>query len=375
MKILSCYITGFGKFSNQSFTFSDLTVIKEDNGWGKTTLAAFIRCMLFGMEAGRGKAVETNERAHYMPWQGGTYGGTMTFVSAGRQYRVERVFGRTPIQDVARVYDSNNMQCFDFGERAEKLGETLFGVDADSYGRTVYIPQGEIETGGVSEDIKTRLLALLSNGGRGETSAERALQKLDEADRKLRAKRRPAKGKLDEIDERLDELAHLKADADGNALQARNYREQARQAEQDIVTCNERLDFPDDFEERSLIFVGCPINDGNIENARKLKSGNYLTPEFIISLFYEKKNELYIMQRTVSLIKEGYSDVEKKLSYSDFDKCLVEIDTLKNGAKINFVRFYKDGAVFFETPLVDNDYYKEEYFNTVMHDKERFERS
>ena len=140
-------------------------------------------------------------------------------------------------------------------------------------------------------------------------------------------------------------------------------------------TCNERLDFPDDFEERSLIFVGCPINDGNIENARKLKSGNYLTPEFIISLFYEKKNELYIMQRTVSLIKEGYSDVEKKLSYSDFDKCLVEIDTLKNGAKINFVRFYKDGAVFFETPLVDNDYYKEEYFNTVMHDKERFERS
>ena len=242
MKILSCYITGFGKFTNKSFAFSDLTVIKEDNGWGKTTLAAFIRCMLFGMEAGRGKAVETNERAHYMPWQGGTYGGTMTFVSAGRQYRVERVFGRTPIQDVARVYDSNNMQCFDFGERAEKLGETLFGVDADSYGRTVYIPQGEIETGGVSEGIKTRLLALLSNGGRGETSAERALQKLDEADRKLRAKRRPAKGKLDEIDERLDELAHLKADADGNALQARNYREQARQAEQDIVTCNERLD-------------------------------------------------------------------------------------------------------------------------------------
>ena len=153
MKILSCYITGFGKFSNQSFTFSDLTVIKEDNGWGKTTLAAFIRCMLFGMEAGRGKAVETNDRVHYAPWQGGTYGGTLTFTCGGRQYRVERVFGKTPIQDVARVYDKNNMQCFDFGERAERLGEMLFGVDADSYSRSVYIPQGEIETGGVSEDM------------------------------------------------------------------------------------------------------------------------------------------------------------------------------------------------------------------------------
>ena len=108
MKILSCYITGFGKFTNKSFAFSDLTVIKEDNGWGKTTLAAFIRCMLFGMEAGRGKAVETNERAHYMPWQGGTYGGTMTFVSAGRQYRVERVFGRTPIHRASALYNSQD---------------------------------------------------------------------------------------------------------------------------------------------------------------------------------------------------------------------------------------------------------------------------
>lgn len=242
MKILSCYITGFGKFINRSFTFSDLTVIKEDNGWGKTTLAAFIRCMLFGMEAGRGKAVEDNDRAHYAPWQGGTYGGTLTFVCGGRQYRVERVFGRTPVQDVARVYDKNNMQCFEFGERAERLGETLFGVNADSYARSVYIPQGEIETGGVSEDMKTRLLALLSNGGNGETSAERALQKLDEADKKLRAKRRPAKGKLDEIDERLHELSMLKADADGNALRAKQFRAQAAQAEQDILQCNQKLE-------------------------------------------------------------------------------------------------------------------------------------
>ena len=242
MRILSCYITGFGKFSNQNFTFSDLTVIKEDNGWGKTTLAAFIRCMLFGMEAGRGKAVEENDRVHYEPWQGGTYGGTLTFLCARGQYRVERIFGKTPMQDVARVYDKNNMQCFDFGERAEHLGEMLFGVNADSYRRSVYIPQGEIATGGISDDIKTRLLALLSNGGNGETSAERALQKLEDADRKLRAKRRPAKGKLDEIDERLEEIARLRGDADGNVLRAKQLRAQAAQAEQELLYCNQELE-------------------------------------------------------------------------------------------------------------------------------------
>jgi uncharacterized protein YhaN len=81
MKILSAYIAGFGKFANRSFDFSsDLTVIKEDNGWGKTTLADFIRCMLYGQDAGRGKSVENNERAKYAPWNGGAYGGSLTFL-------------------------------------------------------------------------------------------------------------------------------------------------------------------------------------------------------------------------------------------------------------------------------------------------------
>ena len=138
MKILSCYIAGFGKFSNQSFDFtSDLTVIKEDNGWGKTTLADFLRCMLYGQDAGRNKAIENNDRAKYMPWNNGAYGGSVTFVYQNKKYREERSFGKTPAYDSARVFDGNNMQCFDFGDRAELLGEKLFGVDADSYRRSV----------------------------------------------------------------------------------------------------------------------------------------------------------------------------------------------------------------------------------------------
>ena len=139
--------------------------------------------------------------------------------------------------------------------------------------------------------------------------------------------------------------------------------------------CKEKLDYPEDFDSRALIFAGCALNEDNISSAKKLKSGNYLGPELIISIFYEKKGSLFIMQRTFSLIKEGHTDVEKNLSFNDFDSVGVETDTLKNGARINFVRFYKDGALFFEAPLVDNDYYKEEYFVTLMHDKERFSRT
>ena len=243
MRLISCFIAGFGKFSSQSFEFSpSLIVIKEDNGWGKTTLADFIKCMLFGMDNGRNRALDCNDRAKYEPWKGGAYGGYLLFSCHQKIYRVERSFGRTAGMDSVRVYDSNNMLCYDFGEKAERLGELLFGVDADSYEKSVYIPQGEIKTGALPDDMKNRLLSLLSTGGQGENGAGRAVEKLDEADRALRSRRRPLKGKLDEIDEKLELLYRKQREKAQNMENARALRMQAAQAEREISDCGKRLE-------------------------------------------------------------------------------------------------------------------------------------
>jgi hypothetical protein len=240
MKILSCYIAGFGKFVNRSFDFSsDLTVIKEDNGWGKTTLADFIRCMLYGQDAGRGKSVENNERAKYAPWNGGAYGGSLTFLYQNKKFRVERSFGKTPAYDTARVFDENNMQCFAFGDRAEKLGETLFSVDADGYRRSVYLPQGEISLQGVPDDMKNRLLALLSSGNEG---GAQAMERLDAAERALRAKRKPAKGKLDLIDERLAELNREREDCELDGARAKELLRGMEETDKEIAACLQKIE-------------------------------------------------------------------------------------------------------------------------------------
>lgn len=242
MKLLSCYIAGFGKFINRSFDLSgDLVVVKEDNGWGKTTFADFIKCMLYGMDNGRSKAVVSNDRLKYEPWQGGAFGGSLTFLYGGRTYRIERAFGKTPSADVARVYDHNNMQCYDFGDNAQRLGEVLFGVDRDSYGRSVYIPQGTIETGSLPDDVKNRLLSLLGAYTGGGKGGETALAKLDEAERKLRAKRKPAKGKLDEIDERLDFLRKGRMDCDGFADMANSAQSQLLQIDEELALVTNQL--------------------------------------------------------------------------------------------------------------------------------------
>ena len=42
MKLISCTIENFGKLNNVTYDFSgECNTICEDNGWGKSTLAAF----------------------------------------------------------------------------------------------------------------------------------------------------------------------------------------------------------------------------------------------------------------------------------------------------------------------------------------------
>ena len=80
MKIESISIENFGKLHEYKVEFGEgLNVIKEDNGWGKSTLAAFIRAMFYGLEGGRKGNIAVNDRKHYKPWQGGAFGGSLVF--------------------------------------------------------------------------------------------------------------------------------------------------------------------------------------------------------------------------------------------------------------------------------------------------------
>ena len=49
MKLIKCHIENFGKLSDFTYDFTDgCNTVCEGNGWGKSTLAAFLRVMLIG---------------------------------------------------------------------------------------------------------------------------------------------------------------------------------------------------------------------------------------------------------------------------------------------------------------------------------------
>jgi len=159
MYIKSCYIENFGKFHEFNIEFErGLNVIKEDNGWGKTTLMAFIKAMLYGMTY-RPNAKEFYDRRRYEPWGGGKFGGYMIFEADGKEYKVTRFFGKKDVQDEFELTAMSTGKASD--AYSEKLGEELFGIDMDSFERSVFISGEKRAT--ITDGINAKLNNLIEN--------------------------------------------------------------------------------------------------------------------------------------------------------------------------------------------------------------------
>ena len=161
MKLLSMHVDNFGGLHDYDFSFEDgLNVVLHDNGWGKTTMAAFLKAMIYGFDSKRSKNITENERRRYLPWQGGAYGGSLDFLSEGVHYRIYRTFGATPRFDKVRIVDVNTKTSAKIDP--DKIGETLFGLDASAFQRSVFINQNGLAVAGAASSIHTRLNALVS---------------------------------------------------------------------------------------------------------------------------------------------------------------------------------------------------------------------
>ena len=161
MKLKSFHIINFGGLHDYDYTFEDgLNVILHDNGWGKTTMAAFLKAMLYGFDTKRSKDITENERRRYLPWQGGEYGGSLDFEADGVNYRIHRTFGETPRFDKTKIVnlDTHTTARID----PDKIGETLFKLDANAFQRSIFITQNGLSIDGAASSIHTRLNTLVS---------------------------------------------------------------------------------------------------------------------------------------------------------------------------------------------------------------------
>lgn len=161
MRLIRCHIENFGKLSDFTYDFSEgCNTICEENGWGKSTLAAFLRVMLYGFRNEGKRDPLENERKRYAPWQKGVYGGELQFESDGKLYSVRRIFGNKAAEDEFQLTDARtHLSSSDF---SQKLGEELFQIDGGSFERTIFISQNDCETF-VTDGINAKIGNLAEN--------------------------------------------------------------------------------------------------------------------------------------------------------------------------------------------------------------------
>ena len=139
MKLISLYIDSFGKLSDFSFDFTkEINSIYEENGWGKTTLTVFIKAMLYGLSK--------NDRAMYTPWKSlSTFGGYLILEANGNEYRIERQFNPSKASsDTFKAYDLKTNKQVNIDSN---VGELLLNLNENSFERSVFIPEKNLNDG------------------------------------------------------------------------------------------------------------------------------------------------------------------------------------------------------------------------------------
>lgn len=230
MKITELYLKNFGKFHEKHFYIRDgVQIIYGENEFGKSTIHAFVRAMLFGLERGRGRAAGKDAFSRYEPWENpGSYAGVMRFCCGGRAFRLERSFGRLE----RRV----SLVCEDDGEELSvehgDLDMLLGGLTAASFDSTVSIGQLQAPPGQeLSEALKNYAANYYETGG-GEIDLNSALQTL--RDRRKETERCLREAEADREGERsrlIQECRYLERDMESLRSEFEDKRRQAAEAE------------------------------------------------------------------------------------------------------------------------------------------------
>lgn len=232
MKLLSVYVENFGKLHRYRLEpDSGLTTLLEPNGWGKTTLAAFLKAMLYDLPKSSRRNLDENERVKYTPWQGGAYGGSLTFSCRKGVFRAERFFD----PDSFALYDEATGKPSD--AFSERLGEELFGIDADGFERSVFFSFRSLAASAKNDTVSAKLTGV-ADDAHDMARFDIAMKALDE--RRKEYKKTGNRGRIGELEEQLRTIGQnirdarsASAERDGAEQELAGLRAKIGQAEQE----------------------------------------------------------------------------------------------------------------------------------------------
>ena len=165
MIIEKIVIKSFGVITDLTLDFSEsVNVIEGGNEAGKSTIAAFIRYMLYGFD--EKDTEEVSERRKRINWKNGTAQGSMYVKVKDKRYIITRTTTPTDTSDRPTYREEASIVDLETGAPVFgkiPAGEVFFGVDSELFDNTAFI--GQIGDSSINEDsVKQSIENILFSG-------------------------------------------------------------------------------------------------------------------------------------------------------------------------------------------------------------------
>ena len=214
----------FGKLTNRSLAFAPgLNIVEAPNESGKSTLAALLRTMLYGLKTNeRGTLADKNR---YAPWSGSAMSGTLELSTELGDVTLQRntVRVNAPMGHFSAVYTGTSEEVAQL--TAADCGEQLLGIPREVYERSAFIRQSGLAIDADAE-LERRIAALITTGEEGASYSET----VDVLKKQLNARRHNKTGKIPALEQ------EIAADADSLA-ELHHLTAQRKAAEEELAAC------------------------------------------------------------------------------------------------------------------------------------------
>ena len=179
MIIEKIVIGSFGLITDLTLEFSErVNVIEGQNESGKSTIAAFIKYMLYGFDDR--DVGEASERKKRINWNTGVAQGSMYVRVGDKRYLISR--STTPVSGTARETYKEEAAIIDletgtpaFGKLS--AGDVFFGVDRELFDNTAFI--GQVGDTGINEITVRECIENILFSGSERLNCERAIAKIN----------------------------------------------------------------------------------------------------------------------------------------------------------------------------------------------------
>ena len=181
MIIEKIIINSFGQLRDTTLEFADgINVIEGQNEAGKSTIAAFIKYMLYGFDVADGTD-GISERHKRINWTTGTAQGAMYVKVRGKRYLINRSTvmsegnGRPTYKEDSSIIDLETGTPA-FGKLP--AGEVFFEIDRELFENTAFV--GQIGEAGIDEGSVRQSIENILFSGNEKLNTERAMNKIGE---------------------------------------------------------------------------------------------------------------------------------------------------------------------------------------------------